>query len=188
MDARSSALFCGGIAGFTWNGGTCEPVYCTCAGTECDRMYRTAALCFADRAACNPAAPDLCDLPLEIGTCDGAGHPYGYSPEAAACVQFLYGLCGGNANRFDTLDECNTVCAGRADSCMLCPDGKCVAPDDAGPKTSCASCPKSRDSNGDPCTEKDLKCTFLPACGAVECMCAENGEGGLVWQCVGNAC
>jgi hypothetical protein len=188
MDARSNGTDCARTVGFTWNGVTCEPVLCGCAGTECGRIYPTAALCITDRDACNPAPPALCGQPLETGNCDGFSQRFGYSPAAAACVQFLYGLCGGNDNRFDTLEECNTACDGRADFCEVCPDGQCVAPTDAGPKPSCAACPKSRDSNGDPCTEKDLECMFFPACGAVTCVCAESSSGGLVWQCNANLC
>ena len=191
MDARSSGLLCAGVDGFTWNGVTCEPIVCGCAGTDCDRIYPTAVECLSARAACNPAAPSLCDLPLSSGDCDGLSMRYGYSPEAGACVQFIYGLCGGNENNFPTLEACNTVCAARADRCSWCSNGRAPAdctPDERVPPASCAACPKSRSANGEPCTAKNLECVFLPACGATTCRCMDDGSGELVWQCIANLC
>jgi hypothetical protein len=111
MNAHSSGAFCAGVAGFTWNGTTCEPIECQCAGTDCDRSYPTAIECLTARAACTPEAPSLCDLPLSAGECDGLSMRYGYSPEAGTCVQFIYGLCGGNENNFPTFEACQAVCA-----------------------------------------------------------------------------
>ena len=188
MDARSSGARCAGVAGFTWNGVTCQPIECTCSGTDCDRIYPTALECVTARAACNPAAPSLCDLPLSPGDCDGYSMRYGYSPESGGCISFVYGLCGGNENNFPTLDACNTVCAARADACTTCPSGGCGSDAKAPPPPSCASCPKTRNANGDPCTVKELECIFLPACGATTCRCMDDGSGALVWQCLGNLC
>jgi hypothetical protein len=56
--------------------------------------------------------PELCQLPLESGNCDGYSQVYGYDPARGHCVPFVYGLCGGNENRFSTFDECTLVCGG----------------------------------------------------------------------------
>lgn len=61
-----------------------------------------------------PELPERCGLPLEGGICNGYSEVYGYDVEQGRCVQFVYGLCGGNENRFDTLEECESVCDVRA--------------------------------------------------------------------------
>ena len=44
----------------------------------------------------------------------------------ASCAEFIYGGCGGNANNFETLRECQAACA--PDICGLRPDvGPCDA-------------------------------------------------------------
>lgn len=184
MDARSSGARCAERVGFTWDGDSCEPVECSCAGTDCDRLYPTAGDCYIARGSCTEGPPELCALPLESGPCDGAATRYGYSPEAGACVEFIWGLCEGNDNNFATIEKCNAACAGRADLCRMCPNGDCSSSTD--PPPSCASCPKSRSSNGDPCTVNDLQCSFLPC--ATLCLCRENGSGEFVWQCIDSLC
>ncbi|CAD0206704.1 unnamed protein product [Chrysodeixis includens] len=59
-----------------------------------------------------PLRPD----PLRRVPLIGRLHPrrpprYGFDPKANACVQFVYGGCGGNTNRFATKEYCEQVCA-----------------------------------------------------------------------------
>lgn len=35
---------------------------------------------------------------------------FSYHPEKNACVDFIYGGCGGNANRFGSQEECEAKC------------------------------------------------------------------------------
>ncbi|KAI8121796.1 Male accessory gland serine protease inhibitor [Lucilia cuprina] len=35
---------------------------------------------------------------------------WSYNAETNECVQFIYGGCGGNSNRFDYLTECEAMC------------------------------------------------------------------------------
>ncbi|XP_058977266.1 kunitz-type serine protease inhibitor 2-like [Musca domestica] len=58
---------------------------------------------------------DICQLEHSAdgfnGTACLAYFPcYSYNVETDECVQFIYGGCGGNANRFDTLEECTGTC------------------------------------------------------------------------------
>lgn len=54
--------------------------------------------------------PDLCLQPFEPGTCEGYFPSYGYNAQTGACESFVYGGCGGNDNRFETLEACLDTC------------------------------------------------------------------------------
>ena len=51
-----------------------------------------------------------CDLPILVGPCNGAMPHFGYNQELNECLEFSYGGCNGNANRFLTLAECEDLC------------------------------------------------------------------------------
>ncbi|KAL1473972.1 hypothetical protein MTO96_038336 [Rhipicephalus appendiculatus] len=54
----------------------------------------------------------ICFLPKDIRKCaiwDFAQRWY-FDPGMSACRQNLYGGCGGNANRFDTCEQCSQAC------------------------------------------------------------------------------
>ena len=53
---------------------------------------------------------NICNLPSETGTCRAHIPRYYFDEEAGECRQFIYGGCGGNANNFKTLAECQTAC------------------------------------------------------------------------------
>lgn len=60
-----------------------------------------------------PADPDdraRCYLPPDSGDCDAAFPAIYFDAESGQCLQFIWGGCGGNENRFDTLDECYAAC------------------------------------------------------------------------------
>jgi hypothetical protein len=116
--------------------------------------------------------PELCSLPVDPGPCDGAFIAYRYDPAGAKCVEFGWGGCGGNANRFGTLDACNESCSQRA--------GSCSAAD-------CSSCPVELDSSGVSCSTAGMSCGF-GGCTGGTCNCIEDGAGGLVWECLHNLC
>ncbi|XP_055493958.1 collagen, type XXVIII, alpha 2a isoform X3 [Leucoraja erinacea] len=63
-----------------------------------------------------PVADPLCQLHLDQGTCRDYIIKWYYDKQANACAQFWYGGCGGNANRFDTEDECRKTCVVSAES------------------------------------------------------------------------
>jgi hypothetical protein len=56
------------------------------------------------------ASGDVCILPPSPGECDGYVQAYYFDPFRGRCEPFIYGGCGGNANRFDTLQACEQHC------------------------------------------------------------------------------
>ncbi|VDK38780.1 unnamed protein product [Dibothriocephalus latus] len=53
------------------------------------------------------AAESVCNLPLDKGEQSvDWGAKYGYNPDEKICELFNYGGKGGNANRFETMEEC----------------------------------------------------------------------------------
>lgn len=53
-----------------------------------------------------------CGLSPEQGHCRAAFPKFYYDPSSASCQSFLYGGCGGNANNFDSVEECMNRCSG----------------------------------------------------------------------------
>jgi hypothetical protein len=85
--------------------GKCESfVYGGCEGNanRFDSLAACVAACIPDMA--------ICSLPADVGPCDGACASYWYNQATGSCELFMYGCCGGNANRFATLSACASAC------------------------------------------------------------------------------
>ena len=54
---------------------------------------------------------DICSLASDGGECEAYIPSWYYDKERRRCLQFVYGGCGGNANRFQTVEECEGRCA-----------------------------------------------------------------------------
>uniref|UniRef100_A0A2R5L7N3 Putative chymotrypsin inhibitor n=1 Tax=Ornithodoros turicata TaxID=34597 RepID=A0A2R5L7N3_9ACAR len=54
--------------------------------------------------------PRFCYLPPDSGLCYGHFPSYHYSHQRGDCVQFVYGGCQGNRNRFNSYQECIRIC------------------------------------------------------------------------------
>ena len=57
-------------------------------------------------------AGDICSLPKVEGLCKGFIPQWFYNSDRGRCEQFVYGGCGGNANKFNTKAACLMRCAG----------------------------------------------------------------------------
>ena len=54
--------------------------------------------------------------------CDAAFQAWYHDPRTGLCRPFIYGGCGGNKNRYDSLEACQSACPGGSpdyDSCKL---------------------------------------------------------------------
>ncbi|XP_043111994.1 collagen alpha-3(VI) chain [Puntigrus tetrazona] len=56
---------------------------------------------------------DICQLSLDTGTCTNFSVKWYYSVSSGQCVQFWYGGCDGNSNRFNTQEDCEIRCQKR---------------------------------------------------------------------------
>uniref|UniRef100_A0A224Y2M0 Pancreatic trypsin inhibitor n=1 Tax=Rhipicephalus zambeziensis TaxID=60191 RepID=A0A224Y2M0_9ACAR len=54
--------------------------------------------------------PAACSLPPVTGKCKASIPRYYFNPKASKCQEFIYGGCGGNANNFDSMDQCELRC------------------------------------------------------------------------------
>ena len=52
----------------------------------------------------------FCLLPKETGPCRALIISYFFNSQTKSCEQFNYGGCGGNLNRFNSLNECQENC------------------------------------------------------------------------------
>ncbi|GIX86723.1 hypothetical protein CEXT_267421 [Caerostris extrusa] len=59
----------------------------------------------------------ICTLPLEEGNCSESNMRYYYDTVFEMCTEFYYSGCGGNANNFAEMDQCQDACY-RPDLCV----------------------------------------------------------------------
>uniref|UniRef100_A0A8D9BTP0 Papilin n=1 Tax=Cacopsylla melanoneura TaxID=428564 RepID=A0A8D9BTP0_9HEMI len=55
-------------------------------------------------------AADSCNVPVDAGPCKGNFPKFYFDSVTGSCVEFGYGGCQGSANRFSTVQECESVC------------------------------------------------------------------------------
>lgn len=53
---------------------------------------------------------DVCRLPIDAGNCRALIHRWAHDQYHHKCIQFNWGGCGGNGNRFETEEECQKQC------------------------------------------------------------------------------
>lgn len=51
---------------------------------------------------------------MDVGRCNGAFQSYYFERATGTCESFRYSGCGGNANRFQTKEQCEETCINRA--------------------------------------------------------------------------
>lgn len=83
------------------------------------------------------AASGICALPQGNGVCTAYFPSFWHNPATHQCESFVYGGCGGNANRFETLAACQAACGGDAkpaiDACEKATDCVLSSRDCCGP-------------------------------------------------------
>ena len=103
---------------------------------------------------------EVCTLDADVGDCKAAIPRYFHNQQSGRCERFSYGGCGGNENRFVTLEECQEAC-GVESPCNLidCAPGAICHVDTDGDAecmsiTSCLirSCPTGFSCERDPAT------------------------------------
>ena len=52
----------------------------------------------------------VCSLPADAGNCLAAFPAFYYDAQVNKCKSFVYGGCGGNGNRFQSVDMCRRAC------------------------------------------------------------------------------
>lgn len=73
----------------------CNTCSCSEEGSDCSQ------------AGCSRPA---CVLPFDAGECLASMPVFYYDAQAARCLEEIYGGCGGNENRFETLEDCQLTC------------------------------------------------------------------------------
>ncbi|KAI3383193.1 hypothetical protein SNEBB_005093 [Seison nebaliae] len=53
---------------------------------------------------------NICDQPLQIGSCRALESRYYYDKESKECKEFTYGGCHGNENNFENYEQCYVQC------------------------------------------------------------------------------
>uniref|UniRef100_A0A672L872 BPTI/Kunitz inhibitor domain-containing protein n=1 Tax=Sinocyclocheilus grahami TaxID=75366 RepID=A0A672L872_SINGR len=61
-------------------------------------------------AAAHSSPPYVCQLKLDAGTCSNFSMKWYFEVRSGECVQFWYGGCDGNSNRFNTQEDCEIRC------------------------------------------------------------------------------
>ncbi|XP_072548158.1 kunitz-type protease inhibitor 2 [Salminus brasiliensis] len=54
-----------------------------------------------------------CTVPYDTGLCRAAFPAFYFEASTQSCKRFIYGGCGGNKNRYATVEECMSQCAGK---------------------------------------------------------------------------
>ncbi|XP_064398256.1 BPTI/Kunitz domain-containing protein-like [Halichondria panicea] len=89
---------------FSKKSGECEKfIYGGCGGNA--NNFKTLQQC---QQKCG-----ICNLPKVTGHCKASLPRYHFCKKSGHCEKFIYGGCGGNANNFKTLQQCQQKCGAR---------------------------------------------------------------------------
>ncbi|XP_002734929.1 uncharacterized protein LOC100329048, partial [Saccoglossus kowalevskii] len=94
--------------------GQCESfIYGGCRGNE--NRFDSEKRCEETCVSIEKASPQaVCSLPRKEGRCRAYILQWHYDEELNFCTEFYYGGCDGNANRFNSQEECQALCSGFA--------------------------------------------------------------------------
>uniref|UniRef100_A0A914XDA9 BPTI/Kunitz inhibitor domain-containing protein n=1 Tax=Plectus sambesii TaxID=2011161 RepID=A0A914XDA9_9BILA len=89
-------------------GMNCTSMQCS-PGTTCTIMNGRAR-CMSGGKLENSNKLNKCSLLPDKGKCLASITRWYYNRQAGHCMQFAYGGCGGNLNRYNTLEQCERTC------------------------------------------------------------------------------
>uniref|UniRef100_K1QEK5 Tissue factor pathway inhibitor n=1 Tax=Magallana gigas TaxID=29159 RepID=K1QEK5_MAGGI len=72
----------------------------------------------------------------QSGNCQAFFPSWTYNPVTQRCQEFVYGGCGGNRNRFNSLIDCRRICVNGGGGGDITPGNGnqiCILPEDSGP-------------------------------------------------------
>nr|WEV89396.1 serine protease inhibitor [Pinctada imbricata] len=97
---------------YTYRNGRCEEFYYGgCLGNR--NNFRSRRECQRQCGGGGGGGGDICQLPhAQPGPCLAYMPRYTFNSNTGRCEEFIYGGCQGNANRFETLQECRRRCGG----------------------------------------------------------------------------
>lgn len=111
------------IRRYFYNNGNCELfIYGGCKGNK--NSYETEEACMTtctvtvipknEEAPVTPSSPnqEACFAPAESGPCRAAFQAFYFESSTQSCKSFFYGGCEGNQNRYSSVEECMSACAG----------------------------------------------------------------------------
>jgi Kunitz/Bovine pancreatic trypsin inhibitor domain len=122
--AGTGGAVAGGSAGPTAIGGSAGVAGVTAIGGSAGVAGVTAI--GGSAGVAGSTDPDRCAFSKDSGMCDAYVPSFWFNAKTGLCESFIYGGCGGNANRFDSMQACYDACGWSAQ-----PDySKCLAPSD----------------------------------------------------------
>ncbi|KAK9886678.1 hypothetical protein WA026_017598 [Henosepilachna vigintioctopunctata] len=115
---------------FNSTDGRCTPFsYTGCGGNH--NRFQSEEQC--ERLCGEFSGQDVCEREKDAGPCDQNYPKYYYNKQTRRCLQFVYGGCGGNGNRFSSARECESLCLKRSETPSSETDpAVCVLPVDKG--------------------------------------------------------
>ncbi|KAL3873904.1 hypothetical protein ACJMK2_036982 [Sinanodonta woodiana] len=101
---------------FFYNASSCKCerfIYGGCQGN--DNRFKSKSECYSQ---CGKYNCPKCSLPAEKGPCRAKIPRFYYNAKTCKCELFFYGGCEGNANNYESLEECWSSCGQR--ECPAC--------------------------------------------------------------------
>lgn len=153
--------------------GICERfVYGGCGGNENN---------FATLQQCNDACSiqeggcvsSVCELPAGVaGPCRAVIERWTFNEESGSCEPFIYGGCGGNANNFESQEECESSCLAASPCSELdCNPGQtCEIFEPTGEAFCADTCDALECPDGQECRLVDVLCVREPCPPIAQCV------------------